>query len=86
MGITLQATITQLTPGVSYDLYEYDFSGPTGFESAATLKLPDSAFNANAAMATKATSFTAQSASFSQTIATTSDKVVVFRCVRADAS
>lgn len=86
MGISLQVTVSGLEAGVAYNLYEYDFSNLTGFESGASLKLPDSNFNANASLATKSTPITAQGPTFTQTIQTTSDKVVVFRCVRADAS
>ncbi len=84
MGVSLQATISGLTPGVSYNLYEYDFSTLSGLASAASLPLPDSDFNAHANLATKKTTFTAQTSSFQQTVETTSDKVIVFRCVRAD--
>jgi hypothetical protein len=85
MGVSLKATVTGLTPGIAYSLYEYDFSQVSGFESGAALNLPDSNFNANAYQATKITNFIAQSTTFSQTIQTTSDKVVIFRCVSADA-
>ena len=51
---------------------------------SAALAVPEADFNANAAMASHVTSFTALGESFTRTITTTSDKIVVFRCVPAD--
>jgi hypothetical protein len=85
MRISLQVTASGLTPGVVYNLYEYDFPKVSGFLSQASLPIPDSDFNAKANQATRVTSFVAEAATFSQTITTTSDHVVVFRCVRANA-
>jgi hypothetical protein len=85
MGMTLRADVSGLTSGQTYVLYEYDFSSVSGFGSAAALKVPDSNFNANASMATKATRFVANGQSYSQSIQTTSDKVIVFRCVAISA-
>lgn len=56
----LQATVSGLTPGVSYNLYEYQFNSPTATDSlggngtwsgttAAALAVPVTAFNANSA-------------------------------------
>jgi hypothetical protein len=81
----LQATVSGLTPGVSYNLYEYEFSSIQGDGSGAALAVPVEDFNANAGMATHVTTFTATSSTFTQTVTTTSDKVVVFRCVPVSA-
>ncbi len=85
MGLTLQVKVNGLTLGNSYRLYEYDFDGISGVGAAAALKVPESNFNARAGEASKVTSFVATSNSYTQTIKTTSDKVIVFRAVKADA-
>jgi hypothetical protein len=84
-NFVLQATVSGLTPGVSYNLYEYEFSSVAGVGSAAALAVPVENFNANAGMATRVTKFTAASSTFQRTITTTSDKIIVFRCVSASA-
>ncbi len=83
-NVTLRATVSGLTPGVSYNLYEYDFSSITGTGSGAALAVPVDNFNANAGLATAVTTFTATGATFTQSVTTTSDKIVVFRAVPAD--
>jgi hypothetical protein len=85
MGMSLRADVAGLTPGQTYNLYEYDFAVVSGFGAAASLKLPEANFNANAGMATKVTHFVAPATTYSQTIQTTSDQVVVFRVVGAQA-
>lgn len=82
--VVLQATVTGLTPGVGYNLYEYVFNGITGTGSAAALAVPTADFNANAAMASHVDSFTAVGTSYVKTVTTTSNKIVVFRAVPAD--
>jgi hypothetical protein len=72
-------------PGVSYNLYEYELPSVQGVGSAAALPVPVRNFNANRRLATYNTPFTAVAASFEQTITTTSDKIIVFRCVPASA-
>jgi hypothetical protein len=84
-NFVLQATVSGLTPGVAYNLYEYDFDSVTGEGSGAALAVPTEDFNANAWMATHVTHFTATAATYSQTITTTSDKIVVFRNVPSSA-
>jgi hypothetical protein len=84
-NFTLMATVGGLTPGISYNLYEYDFSSVTGEGTGAALAVPVENFNANAGLATHATQFTATAYTFSTTVTTTSDKIVVFRCVPASA-
>jgi hypothetical protein len=73
--------VSGLTPGTSYNLYEYDFSSVTGVGSAAALAVPVQNFNANAGLATHVTTFTAASSTFTQNVTTISDKIVIFRCV-----
>lgn len=85
MGVTLQVVVGGLTPGVAYNLYEYDATSVAGVDRGAALNVPDAAFNARAALATKVTRFVAQASTVAQTVATTSDHVVVFRAVPADA-
>ncbi len=82
--VRLQATVSGLTPGKGYNLYEYEFAAVHGTGVSAALAVPDSDFNAQAGMATHVTSFTAMNDSFTQTVSTTSDKILVFRCVPAD--
>lgn len=84
-NFVLQVTVTGLTPGVSYNLYQYDFASVKGQGSAAALAVPVQDFNANAGLATRRTTFTAAGSTFQQTVAATSNKVVVFRCVPANA-
>jgi hypothetical protein len=84
-NFTLQATVSGLTPGVSYNLYEYEFAAVAGEGAAAALRVPVRDFNANRNLAAQVTAFTAVSSTFRQTVTTTSDKIVVFRCVPASA-
>jgi hypothetical protein len=83
-NLVLRATAGGLTPGRGYNLYEYEFARVRGEGMSAALAVPDANFNANAAMATHVTGFTALGAQFIKTVITTSDKIVVFRCVPAD--
>ena len=85
MEIQLKATVTELEAGVAYNLYEYNFRNISGVGSSAKLDMPDTDFNGNAARASAVTRFVATGATFSQTVVRTSDQVIVFRCVRADA-
>jgi hypothetical protein len=84
-NFVLQVTVSGLTPGVAYNLYEYEFSSVTGDGSAAALAVPVQDFNANAGQATGVTKFTATGSSYAQTVTTTSDKIIAFRCVAASA-
>jgi hypothetical protein len=81
----LQATVSGLTPAVSYNLYEYDFSSVRGEGRTAALAVPVESFNANAGLATHVTTFTAAGSTYTHTISTSSDKIVVFRCVPVSA-
>jgi hypothetical protein len=81
----LQATVSGLTTGTQYNLYEYDFSGVSGTGSNAALAVPVSDFNANAGMATHVTHFTATGAAFTVTVDKNSREIVVFRAVPASA-
>lgn len=84
-NFVLKATVSELTPGVAYNLYEYDFGAVSGTGSAAALKVPVSGFNANASMAAKVTSFRATDSTYSTSVTASSDKIIVFRCVPATA-
>ena len=84
-NFVLQATVDGLTAGNSYNLYEYEFSSVQGEGAAAALRVPVEDFNANANLAAFKVNFTASSSTYQQTITTTSDKIVVFRCVPASA-
>jgi hypothetical protein len=81
MIISLKATVSGLTPGVTYNLYEYDFNSVSGTGAAAALQVPTMNFNANKAMATSVTQFKATGTTYSQTVTRTSNQVVVFRAV-----
>jgi hypothetical protein len=84
-NVVLQVNVSGLRPGTSYNLYEYEFSSVQGEGEQAALAVPVKDFNANASLATYALTFTAVGSAFEQNITTTSDKIVVFRCVPADA-
>ncbi len=84
-NFALQVTVSRLIPGISYNLYEYEFSSVEGEGAAAALAVPVEDFNANRNLASHVTTFTAVSSTFEQTVTTTSDKIVVFRCVPASA-
>jgi hypothetical protein len=80
-NLVLQVTVSGLTPGIAYNLYEYEFSSVEGRGSAAALAVPVEDFNANAGLATHVTAFTAMGSTFQQGVTTASGKIVVFRCV-----
>jgi hypothetical protein len=83
--VSLQATLSGLTPGVAYNLYEYTFSGIKGTGTAAALAVPTENFNQNAAMATRRTQFTATKTTYVHRVSRTSKQIVVFRAVPATA-
>jgi hypothetical protein len=84
-NFVLQATMSGLTPGTAYNLYEYEFSAVEGEGSGAALAVPVENFNANARLASHVTNFTASGSTYTQTITISSDKIVVFRGVPASA-
>ncbi len=84
-NLQLQVTVSGLTPGTAYNLYEYDFASVSGEGSGAALAVPIEDFNANANLATRVTTFSASSSTYTMSVTTTSDKIVVFRCVSVDA-
>jgi hypothetical protein len=84
-NFVLEATMSGLTPGVTYNLYEYEFSAVEGVGSAAALAVPVRNFNANAGLATQVYTFTAVGSSYTQSVTATSDTIVVFRGVPASA-
>jgi hypothetical protein len=99
MSIVLQPTVSGLTPGVSYNLYKYQFNTPSNDTlggdgtwtgtAAAALAVPFTAFNANSAVggttpATSVTNFTATASTYTPSpLNTTSDQIVVYRAVPA---
>ncbi len=88
MIMVLQATVSKLIPGVAYNLYEYDLPTLTGAETGAAAKLPipTEDFNAHHARATYATSFKATKSTYTtDLLIRTSDQIVAFRAVPADA-
>lgn len=93
-NFVLQPAVSGLTPGVTYNLYEYQFDSPTstdtlGTGTAAALAVPVTAFNANSAAgsataANTVTTFTASSSTYlAPLLTTTSDQIVVYRAVPA---
>ena len=82
MKIDLEVNVSNLEPGKYYNLYEYDTNAVHGTGALAALAVPDSDFAAHAQMAAHVTRFLATSAHYTQGVTTTSDKVVVFRCVK----
>jgi len=79
----LDVTVSGLTPGVAYNLYEYDSASVSGVGAEAALAVPIANFNANADLATRVTTFTADSSVYATSVTTTSGNIVVFRCVPA---
>lgn len=94
-NFVLQPTVSGLTPGVAYNLYEYQFNSPTTTDTlggngtwagttAAALKVPVTAFNGNASLAKSVVTFTAGTSTYAAAeIVTTSDQIVVYRAVPA---
>jgi hypothetical protein len=89
-SLSLQVTVYGLIPGEVYNLYEYDrnfapdyLNYPTGAVAALAVSTGD--FNSNAGLATNTTKFTATGPTFTKTVSTTSNQIVVFRAVRVDA-
>jgi hypothetical protein len=82
-SVILRATVTGLTPGQGYNLYEYDITAVHGTGAAAALAVPTQNFNANAALATHTVGFTALADTFTTTVDTTSNHIIVFRAVPA---
>jgi hypothetical protein len=84
----LQATVSGLTPGVAYNLYEYVIPSlsTTKIGSEAALPVPVKDFNAQASLAANVTTFTATSSTYTQTIdSIPSSEIVVFRAVPVSA-
>jgi hypothetical protein len=88
MLMTLQVTVSGLTPGTAYNLYEYDFPTLSGADTGAgaALNVPTQNFNANAGMASAVTKFTATGSTYiSAPIRQSSDQIAVFRAVAGSA-
>ena len=84
-NFALQVTVSGLNAGNAYNLYEYDFSSVSGVGADSALAVPTENFNANAGLATRVTTFMATSPTYTTSVTTTSDKIVVFRAVPVDA-
>jgi len=78
-------TVGGLTAGKDYNLYEYDFSDIAGVGDEAAINVPTRDFNASSALATHVTHFRASGVTYSHTVTRTSDQIVIFRAVPADA-
>ena len=88
MKMSLQATVSGLTAGTSYTLYEYDFPTLTGDDtgSSAALAVPTTGFNAKKSMTTHVTAFTAQGPTYTTApLNRMSDQIVVFRAAPSGA-
>lgn len=83
--VTFQVTISELVPGTSYNIYEYDFNSITGKGSAAALPVPVADFNRNAARATQKTTLVATEDHHVFEVKRPSNQIVVFRVVPATA-
>jgi hypothetical protein len=84
----LQVTVSGLTPGVAYNLYEYVIPSIsiTKIGSEAALPVPVKDFNAQASLAANVTTFTATGSTYIQTIdAIPSSEIVAFRAVPVSA-
>ena len=86
MLMSLQVTVSGLTAGTAYNLYEYDFPTLSGADTgtAAALNVPTRNFNANAAMASSVTRFTATGSTYVRApLHMPSTQIAVFRAVAA---
>lgn len=75
MPLTLTATVSGLTPGVTYNLYRYD----------SMASVPDSAFNGHASQASQKWSFTASGSTYTISQNIKSSDEVIYRAVPASA-
>jgi hypothetical protein len=85
MSMTFDATVSGLTRGQAYVLYEYDTASITGVGSAAALDVPLASFNGGAGKAAYATPFTATGPTYVATLTRPSSTTFVLRAVAADA-
>ncbi len=91
MTMAFEVTVSGLTPGASYNLYEYDFPSLSGVHtgSGAALNVPTANFNADFRTNSSAVqrSFIAPNNASSYTFQFTrsSDQIVIFRAVPASA-
>jgi hypothetical protein len=84
----LQVTVSGLTPGVGYNLYQYVIPSipVSGIGSEDALPVPVKDFNAQAGLATRVTTFTAINSTYTQLLPEIpSSEIVVFRCVPVSA-
>jgi hypothetical protein len=85
MTMTLEVTVSGLTPGNHYNLFEYDFASVRGIGSAAALAVPTSRFNALADEASATARIVATGSVYTAQVTRNSPQVVVFRAVPANA-
>jgi hypothetical protein len=83
--IDLQVKVSGLTPGATYNLYEYDFATVDLVPAHPALAVPTQNFNASAGMATMTRPFTASGPTYALQLRRRSDQIVVFRAVPANA-
>jgi hypothetical protein len=84
MTIGFEVTVSGLTAGTSYNLYEYDFPNVSGIGSAAALAIPTENFNAHASQASATVTFTATGPTFTYVVPPrTTDRTIAFRAVAA---
>ena len=85
MQIQLQATVSGLTVGKTYNLYEYDLASPTGNDADtgenAALEVPTARFNENRAMASSTYTFVADGPTHTKSFTINSDQILVLRAV-----
>ncbi len=86
MTLSLEVTVSGLTAGTSYNLYEYDFASVSGIGSAAALPIPTASFNAHASQATATVAFTASGPTLTYVLPPrASNQTIAFRAVPASA-
>ena len=78
MPLNLTATVSKLTPGKTYNLYQYR---STARPLIGPLNVPSSNFNANAKLAFSTIKFMAVGTTYQTVVSITSDVTVTFRCV-----
>ena len=90
MIITLEAIITDLSIGDTYNLYEYIFTTLGSINSTSNkdvvLNVPLSNFNAHSALASYKTTFIAVTSIYIHSVVRYSSDIVVFRCVSTEES
>jgi hypothetical protein len=84
--ISLQIIVSELTPGVEYNLYEYDYFRLAEHSTQPALAVPTKDFNANKAKAQNGWKFRAEGSTYTLPVQIkNSDQIVIFRAVPASA-